>query len=307
MRINNPYFPNDTRGLPVHAHGGHIIQDNGFYYWIGEDRTERNKVSCYKSLDFKSWEFCNNILTLDSEYQKHYVRTAPLLDFPEQAAKIGTGCNIERPKVIYNKKYKKYVMWMHWEMPDNYSEARCAVAICDTIDGDYTYLGSFNPLGYMSRDCTLFVDDDGSAYFISSSRSNQDLHLYKLSEDYLSIDKMVRVLWPGQTREAPTMFKRNGLYYLLSSDCTGWAANQSTYAYSTAIDGDWTMRFSFGDETTFGSQPTCVLQISDKFYYIGDRWNAEDYFSSSTVILPIVFHTDNSISIAWQNDIVIGE
>ena len=76
-------------------------------------------------------------------------------------------------------------MWAHWEMPSDYKLARCAVAVCDTIDGDYTYLGSFNPMGYMSRDCTLFVDDDKCAYFISAARDNQDLHIYCLTEDYL--------------------------------------------------------------------------------------------------------------------------
>ena len=99
-------------------------------------------------------------------------------------------------------------MWMHWERPNDYREARCAVAVCDTIDGDYTYLGSFNPLGYMSRDCTLFKDDDGTAYFISAANNNADIHIYRLTDDYLAIDSLVQILWPGQWREAPVVFKK---------------------------------------------------------------------------------------------------
>jgi hypothetical protein len=54
-------------------------------------------------------------------------------------------------------------MWMRWENGVNYGEARAAVASSATVDGNYTYHGSFRPLantgvvdhgkpGYMSRD-----------------------------------------------------------------------------------------------------------------------------------------------------------
>ena len=49
-------------------------------------------------------------------------------------------CIRDSPKVIYNEKTQQYVMWAHWEMPADYKLARCAVAVCDTIDGDYTCL-----------------------------------------------------------------------------------------------------------------------------------------------------------------------
>ena len=216
MKEKSVFLPMDDRGLPLHAHGGHIIKDKGKFYWIGEDRTERNKVSCYVSVDLNQWKFCNHILTVDSPAQKYYVVSDLTLDVDGHQASIGTGCNIERPKVVFNEKTGKYVMWMHWELPDNYNQARCAVAVCDTIDGNYTYLGSFNPIGHMSRDCTLFVDDDKTAYFISSARENLDIHIYRLTQDYLAIDRLECILWPGQQREAPTVFKRNGIYFHLS-------------------------------------------------------------------------------------------
>lgn len=36
-------------------------------------------------------------------------------------------------------------MWMHKENGKDYNEARAAVAVSDTIDGNYTWLGSFRP------------------------------------------------------------------------------------------------------------------------------------------------------------------
>ena len=308
--MKSVFLPEDDRGRTVHAHGGQILCRDGKYYLIGEDRTERNKVSCYVSEDLESWCFCNHILTVDSPSGVYYCTSDKTLEVPGQQASIGVGCNIERPKVIYNERTKKYVMWMHWELPNDYREARCAVAVCDTIDGDYTSLGRFNPIGHMSRDCTLFVDDDGNAYFISTARDNLDLHIYKLSEDYLSIDRLVRVLWPGQQQEAPTMFKRNGFYYLLTSGCTGWAPNQSSYAWCDRIDGEWSLRRNLGDDKTYRSQPTWVLPKKNAagettYWYLGDRWGGggDAYFKSEYVLLPLRFESDTELYLDWAEEI----
>src|SRR5262249_17905358 len=153
-------------------------------------------------------------------------------------------------------------MWMHWENGSDYGEARAAVAVGDTVDGNYTYRGSFRPLvssgvmdhgkpGYMSRDCGLYVDTDGAGYFISASNENNDLNLYRLSDDYLSIKSLVGVLFPGGHREAPVLFKRNGVYFLLTSDATDWSPNQAKYATSSAIGSGWKGWTNVGDSTTF--------------------------------------------------------
>lgn len=303
MRQKSVFLPIDDRNEKVHAHGGQILNDSGRYYWIGEDRRGRNKVSCYVSEDLYTWKFCNHILTVDSPTEKYYVVSDPALDVSGRSASIGVGCNIERPKVLYNKKTGKYVMWMHWELPDNYSQARCAVAVCDTIDGNYTYLGSFNPIGHMSRDCTVFQDDDGTAYFISSARENLDIHIYRLTDDYLAIDKLECILWPGQQREAPTVFKKNGIYYMLTSACTGWAPNQSSYAWAESMAGPWSSRELFGDETTYHSQPTWVIRHEGKetkWLYLGDRWGGErGYDQSEYVLLPIRFEGDHGLHLDW--------
>lgn len=64
-------------------------------------------------------------------------------------------------------------------------------------------------------------------------------------------ESKVCTLWSGELREAPVMFKRNGYYYLLTSGCTGWKPNQSSYAYSRCIDHggrsvlSWEMKLRF--------------------------------------------------------------
>lgn len=113
----------------------------------------------------------------------------------------------------------------------------------------------------MSRDSTLFVDDDGTAYFVSAANNNADLHFYRLSADYLAIDSLIANPWPGQSREAPALFKRNGVYFLLSSTTSGWNPNQQKYSTATSLAGPWSAQAEAGNSTTYGSQTAYVLPV----------------------------------------------
>lgn len=295
--IRNGMPMSDTDGKPMHAHGAGFLEENGYYYMFGEVREGDKRVACYRSRDLMNWEFRNVVLRLNSEKKPFYVKTdLDLMPF-------GKGANIERPKVLYCEKTKQYVMWMHYENGGDYNAARCAVATCDSVDGDYVYRGSFNPVGNLSRDCTLYKDKDGTAYFISSGRDNADMCVYRLSEDYMAIDEQVRTLWPGQYREAPAVFEKNGKYYMLSSMCTGWNPNQGGCAHSTGIEnGRWSSIYNLGDAVTYNSQPTYVLKFGDNFIYVGDRWDPVDYDNSGYIFLPIAIE-DGKCTIEWADEI----
>jgi hypothetical protein len=280
----------DTSGNPLHAHGGGMIKVGGYYYWFGENRNDNNTfryVSVYRSTDLRNWEFRNNVLTQSS------------------AAELNVS-NIERPKVIYNSSTGQYVLWMHWENGSDYGQARVAVATSSTVDGNYTYRGSFRPLGYDSRDMTVFRDDDGSAYLISATRVNADLNIYRLTSDYLGVASLVQTLWVGQYREAPAMFKRNGVYFLFTSGATGWSPNQARYATASSVTGGWTSPTNVGNSITYGSQSAYVVPVqgtsTTSYLYLGDRWagawggKAND---SKYVWLPLSFPSNTSLSMTW--------
>ncbi len=164
VTITNGIQFTDVGGSPLHAHGGGVLKVGGYYYWFGENRHPNNTfraVSVYRSVDLRNWEFRNDVLTQASATELQVA-------------------NIERPKVIYNASTGRFVMWMHKENGTNYNEARAAVAFSTTVDGNYTYHGSFRPLGHMSRDITLY-DDNGAGYLISAADENYDLHIYRLS------------------------------------------------------------------------------------------------------------------------------
>ena len=290
--VNGTQFA-DTSGAAVHAHGGGVLKVGAYYYWFGENRNPDNTfkaVSVYRSTDLRTWEFRNNALT------------------PSSAAEL-RGANIERPKVIYNASTGQYVMWMHKENGTDYGEARAAVAYSSTVDGAYTYQGSFRPLGsYMSRDLTLF-NDNGAGYLISAADENYDLMIYRLTADYRGVASVVGNFWNDAHREAPALFKRGSTYFMLTSAATGWSPNQAQYATAPSISGPWTGWTNVGDSTTFASQPAFVLPIQGASYlYMGDRWAGAwggPVNDSSYVWLPIAFPSATTMSLSWYPTVTI--
>lgn len=277
----------DTDGNPIHAHGGWILRSGEYWYWYGEDRRGNDYVACYRSQDLRRWERRGAILQADSPCAPMRVRSDLTLRRQD-----GGKVNIERPKVLYCAHTGQYVLWAHYENGEDYRAAAACIATSDTPDGEFVYRGSFRPYGNMSRDCTLFLDDDGTAYFLSASRDNADLKMYRLTDDFMNVDEEVRTLFQGEYREAPAVFKRNGRYYMLSSFCTGWAPNQGKYSVADRMDGRWSVLRDFGDATTYASQPAFVLPTPDgRFLYFGDRWmgGGDAYFTSTYVILEIRF------------------
>ena len=276
----------DAQGNSINAHGGGMLKVGKYYYWVGENRKNDVFVSCYRSTDLINWEFRGDLLTRQSH---------PELD----------KANIERPKVIYNEKTKQFVMWMHYEYGKDYSYARAAVAVSDNIEKPFRYLKSFRPFNNMSRDCTLYKDDDGTAYFLSSARENYDMMVYKLSDDYLDAKEQVATLWPGGHREAPALFKRGEYYFLMTSACTGWAPNQGKYAYAKSIRGPWSDLMLIGNSTTFDSQSTFILPIKGTkttgYLYAGDRWDEKKYSNSTYIFLPLSFKNDTSMELNWAD------
>ena len=107
--------------------------------------------------------------------------------------------------------------------------------------------------------------------------------------------------------EAPAVFKKDGLYWFMGSDCTGWLPNAARSAVAPSIWGPWT---ELGNpcegedaETTFHSQSTYILPVvgcPDKFIYMGDRWNPKDAQDGRYIWLPITFEEGRFI-IRWQD------
>ncbi len=67
-----------------------------------------------------------------------------VVDDPESP--IVRGCILERPKVIFNRGTKQFVMWFHLEPKGaGYSGSLSGVATAETVTGPYQFLRAFRP------------------------------------------------------------------------------------------------------------------------------------------------------------------
>ena len=107
--------------------------------------------------------------------------------------------------------------------------------------------------------------------------------------------------------EGVSLFKREGNYYIIASDCTGWDPNAARSAVADQIFGNWTElgnpAVGKDSELTFHSQCTYVLQVQGKkdcYIYMGDRWTPENHIDGRYIWLPIEFKGDKPV-IAWKD------
>jgi len=127
----------DNKGVHINAHGGGICQKGDVYYWFGEHKTsgdEGNRaqvgVHCYSSKDLYHWKDQGVVFAVSNDPK----------------SPIAKGCILERPKVIFNQKTKKYVMWFHLEPKGaGYKGAQSGVAVSDKITGPYKLLSAKRP------------------------------------------------------------------------------------------------------------------------------------------------------------------
>lgn len=327
----------DTDGNHINCHGGGILKaPDGIYYWYGENRmykAPQEGVACYSSTDLKNWTDRGIVM--------------PVSD--EEGAIVERGSTIERPKVVYNPKTGKYVMWFHHELKGKgYAAAQAGVAVADNPLGPFVPLKSARvnpgkmpknlkksqkpddsrleqewwtpewrkdiengmltfrdlPGGQMARDMTIFIDDDGKAYHIYSSEENLTLHIAELDKTFTKhTGKYVR-LFPGGHNEAPTIFKKDGKYWMITSGCTGWAPNEARMMWADDLFGEWhrlpTPFKGPGAEITFGGQGTYILQEGDNIIFMADIWNPKNLPDSRHLWLPVSFETDGTPAIYYD-------
>jgi len=266
----------DVNGVHIQAHGGGIIKIGKVYYWYGEQRAlgldkSQRYVSCYSSLDLMHWKFSGNALQLSD---------------PEN---LGPGWVLERPKVYYNSRTQKYVMYFHLDN-SSYKVARVGIAVSEDPAGPFTYAKNFRPLDHESRDIGQFIDDDGTAYLVFEDRPF-GFRIARLSDDYMSLDKEMCLIKAHMEGGAIVHF--NGLYYAIGSALTGWKANPNKYATAKSLEGPWSdfKDIAPPEKNTYGAQSTMMLKIvgakQTTVIYMGDIWKPNTQWASTYLWMPV--------------------
>lgn len=291
----------DNTGEVAQLHGIGVQRFGDKWYAYGEVKFNGNLfqgVACYSTNNFVDWTNEGIVLPVEGE-----------------DSIIGPKRIIERPKVMHCPATGKYVMYLHVDGENNYSYAHIGVAVGDSPTGEFTFLNTIQHRGYESRDIGVFQDEDGTGYILSEDRPH-GTHIYRLSDDYLSIVEDVVCLkgtnyWAGY--ESPIVVKRNGTYYWFGSQLTGWDCNDNMFATAPDLHGPWSEWTPFTPEgsKTYESQCDIIVPLpneaagedqwhASRFLYIGDRWNPKDLGNSELVTLPIAIDGGNA-TLAWHD------
>jgi hypothetical protein len=299
----------DDSGQPINAHAGGVLFESGRYYWFGQPMSALPAGRKYPPAAGNLTEVGVNCYSSTNLYEWHFESVA-LAVSDDSSHDLYKGLRIERPKVLRCPTTGKYVMWFHY-VRSGKTHAECydaAVCEADKVAGPYKLVKIFRPNGgQMVRDCTLFQDTNGEAYFFYTSESNKTMHVTQLTGDYLDAGKRWERILIGEEREAPAIFHHRGCYYLITSGCTGWGHNPASYAVATHPLGPWK---TVGDpcvgtnaQNTFESQGTFVLPVQGSpgnFIFMADRWNTTNMADSRYLWLPVVLKADANIEINWR-------
>ncbi len=298
---NYGYKPNgdvcDNNGVALNAFGGNIMKDGAYYYLIGAPVIGYRAVEgitgvwLYRSTDLYNWENLGSILDNGGW---NFIERPKLL-------KIGPG---------------NYVMWAHADNNHDQSD-RAGIATASSPEGPWTWQNtSLNPNGVGFKDCNVFTDDDGTNYVIYTDGNQATVRIARLSPDGLTSDGTF-ITAINYSREAPVLFKRNGIYFLITSVSNYYNSDQTydvayiTSSASTPLSGwpDFASNrvdlFSYNiTPTLFNAQPMQVMLVpgtTNEFMYLADRWVYEPLADSRPVWLPLHF-PNNTTAVALTPD-----
>ncbi|HVY37147.1 MAG TPA: family 43 glycosylhydrolase, partial [Polyangia bacterium] len=268
--IVNETFWKDTTGAPIYSQGGGVLRVGDTYYWYGvkyggavtyaadpkgkNSDTSFQGITTYSSKDLVNWKL------------------------ETVSRPSGTGGWFGRLGVVYHAATKQYVLVAQ-------GGGGLYFATSDSPAGPFVYNRVQTNLPGIANgstgDQTMFQDDDGSAYLVSSSSSGRaNRYVSPLrAADFLAAETAMPVYSNGG-REGNCMFKYDGTYYFCSSDLHGWNASQTYCVSAGNLKGPWSAEFvldgtqpdfSHVTQTGFfisvqGSKATTII-------FAGDRWS----------------------------------
>lgn len=301
----------DNKNNPINAHGGGVLFHNGIYYWYGEHQIAGKSeadfadggIHCYTSKDLINWT--NSGVVMNVDYSKSTTND------------IEYGCLIERPKVVYNKKTRKFIAFFKFYPKGNgYEIAYVGVAIADSPNGPFHYSHKFlggSPKG--SGDFSMFVDSNDDLYHLAVRKPDKTFIIGKMRDDYLLPLEEYKICQGIEHHtEAPAIIKIDNLYHMIGSGSSGWTPNAAKYYTSIDLFGPWTQHKNptfgvnpidnMGSEKTFGGQSSFIIPVmglENAYIAMFDIWKPAMPIEGRYIWLPIVFK-DGKIAINWLDN-----
>jgi hypothetical protein len=223
VTISNNVPRKDVSGSIMDMHDGKIIVYNGVYHWYAASYGDclepsgdsgckgaapgscgfqvNHNVSLFTSTDLQLWQNHGHVLQM----QDIAITNAVLF------------C----PKVVFNRRTGKFVMWFNWIAAGDFSKSFYAVLVSQTPQGPFRLVSKQVPMAFSDTgDFNLFVDDDDRGYVIYTSHivgydTTHRISIELLADDYCSslLNQSQSGFFGDSFVEAPAMFKRHATYY----------------------------------------------------------------------------------------------
>lgn len=275
--MRNGHIWHDIAGNPIQAHGGWILPHEGSYLWYGEDYGPDGTcqgIHLYRSYDLGSWEDCGIVFAA--------------AELKEQGLSV-----LERPRVLFDVKRGRFVLWMHVD-DAGYQKAELAVAASTEPEGPFGLVRAVQPEGEDVRDFTLW-ETEGSFWLIAATDANKTLRIWQLDETLEDVRPGGTCIREGQERESPCAFDWAGSHFLLTSGCAGWRPNAALLARSEEPSGPWQLLDNpcegrsplAGPHETFGGQASCVFEADGQLVALLDHWAPRNLGASGYSLLAL--------------------
>ncbi len=271
--IHNDFYWVDQNGSRILTRSGCLCKFNGIFYWYGGNPRGFREQYCYSSTDLMHWTNHGVILRHNTD--------------------------ANRIDVLYNDTTKQYVMFLKYDG----NGAHFGIATAEKPEGPFTFKSQTLIDNALIGDMSMFKDTDGTAYlcYVSWAVGTNAQHgIYKMSSDYLTPEKRM-FLWNTRGREAPHMFKRNGIYYYGTSKTAGIQSSGTSYYTAKNLEGPWSPAVPLptpGSKNSWDSQVDFVYPIQGTegtlYMFAGDRWlkDAAAGRNGDYVWLPMEFDGD---------------
>ena len=291
-------------GDAIDAHDGEIAFFNGVYYLYG------TSYGCGFEWGHKDAPFCGfKVYTsrdLVNWKDRGYLFDASTAIWQTRCNGNTYGCF--RPHVIYNKNSSRYVLWIN--VYDNsvgyrvFSSHNPAGPFVEQAEPELAVNKGAAVAGLNNGDHDTFVDDDGTAYLAYTDwRAKGAIAIEQLSTNYLTgTGKVTSAITKGKT-EAPSLFKRKGIYYLVYSDpnCGYCSGTGASYRTAPSPMGPWSEGIRISDNSC-GGQPSFVssikLESGEVFLFGSDLWNngAKNEALANYYWAPLTFAANGAIN-----------
>ena len=281
IRAQNPILP-----------PGVYIADPAAHVW------NDGKLYVYGSLDESTEYYCS--------WRHHVMETTDMLNWTIHENRFASRGNNDA--VPYNNRllyapdcmYHNGIYYLYFSQPDpQHAEG---VATSDSPIGPFVNGQPIDTHGYNQIDPNVFIDDDGTAYYLWGQFT---LKMAKLKANMKELDETtvrdsVLTEFEHFFHEGAFMTKRNGIYYVVYADlsranmptCIGYAVSDSPfgpYTYGGVIVDN--SRCDPGNWNNHGS----IAEFNGQWYVFYHRATHNSKMMRKACLEPITFRPDGSI------------